>query len=221
MSEKKKFFTPTTVASEYINKASFYPSVQWAHCLFIQTYRQIGLMIGAKEPKHILVLQLNNNLLPNLLFWENRYFMLFFYSKLGSFWYGSPCRTLQIYTGGFSSARFTVCHPKNAAFCSTVVFQQCFATSLLVSNNHIRATSLSKSYLKEILRLQGSPFKAHPVGNITGQITHSWCLQRCLGSVSTQPPLCKQPEAISTHFPHWKANRLGCLHSNTSKRMAH
>lgn len=75
--------------------------------------------------------------------------MLFFYSKLGSFWYGSPCRTLQIYTGGFSSARFTVCQPKNAAFCSTVVFQQCFATSLLVSNNHIRATSLSKSYLKE------------------------------------------------------------------------
>lgn len=148
--------------------------------------------------------------------------LFFFYSKLGSFWYGSPRRTLQIYTGGFSSARFTVCQPKNAAFCSTGVFQQCFATSLLVSNIHIRATSLSKSYLKEIWWLQGSRFKAHPVGNITDQIKRSWCLpERCLGSVSTQPPLCKQPEAISTHFPHWKANRLGCLHSNTSKRMAH
>lgn len=46
-----------------------------SHCLLIQVYRQTGVMIGAKELTHILVLQLNNNLLPNLLFSENRYFI--------------------------------------------------------------------------------------------------------------------------------------------------
>lgn len=74
-------------------------------------------------------------------------------------------------------------------------------------------------------------FKVHPVGNITDQILwfdlviegitrFDTCevSQRC---VLTQPSLCKQPEAISTHLPHWKANSLGRLQPNTSRRLAY
>lgn len=116
------FFTPTRVASEFIYNSLFHPSVEWAHCLFIQRYRQTGAMIRAKEPKHILVLQLNNNLLPNLLFWENRSLCLFCLFRTCFNWYSSACRTLHTRE---DFPQPNLCQPLNAAFCSAVFQMFC------------------------------------------------------------------------------------------------
>lgn len=133
-------------------------------------------MIGAKELTHILVLQLNNNLLPNLLFSENRYFILL--STPNSVHSDTAHNAkLPAYTGGFTLAWFmSALKRKTPPFCSIAMFWFCFVfTTLLVSNNHTRASNFSKTYLQEILWLRGNfsfkmNLKAHPLGNVADQI---------------------------------------------------
>lgn len=141
VSETKCFFTPTRVASEFIYNPLFHPSVEWAHCLFIQTYRQTGAIIGAKEPKHILVLQLNNNLLPNLFFWENRSLRLFFfYSELVSIDAVQHAEHCTFTWEDFPQPN--LCKPLNAAFCSTVFLMFCHLVAYVKQSHqnyqHIR-----------------------------------------------------------------------------------
>ena len=123
------------------------------------------------------------------------------------------------------------------------MFSCCVSTSVchfIAHVNYLTAASLSRSYLNGSLWLQGSLCLntnkcAHLRSLLSAalQIKSLWldlaiegitrfdtgaASQQC---VLTQPSLCKQPEAISTRLPHWKANSLGRLQPNTSKRLAY
>lgn len=162
---------------------------------------------------------LNSNLLPN----QKINNLCFFYSKTSL----SLIQLTMLYAGYlhrrivFSQIYVRLKRRLHVLLC---VFA-CFAS-------YIGATFSSKSHLKKIPRLPGNVcsklktctcFKARPVGNIADQIKHSWCLlERCLSSVfqHTHPfanNLRQSPHTSSLE----STNRLGCLHSNTSRRMAH
>lgn len=203
------FFTPTRVASDCICNPLFYPSVEWAHCLFIQTYRQTGAMIGAKEPKHILVLQLTNNLLPNLFFWENRSSCLFFLFRTCFNWNSSACRTLHIYTGGFSSSKF-MSASKCSVLCncfSDVLPLSCLCKQSHQSYQHIKP-EINFRATRQLLwekKSQCTHFMAHPVGNIADQISRC-LLQRYLSSV------------FQHNYPYANYQRLSLLIFFTGKQ---
>lgn len=99
-----------------------------------------------------------------------------------------------------------------------------FITASLVSNNHTRDSNFFKIYLLEILWLQGNfsfkmNLKAHPLGNVADQIQQLFTGEVSQKCVSAQPPLCKQPQAIAIHFPHWNATRPGFPHSDSSRKV--
>lgn len=82
-------------------------------------------------------------------------------------------------------------------------------------------TTCRQYVLKKIKKC--THLKTYPVGNIADQINHSWCLlKRCLNSVFQYThPFANNLRQSPNTFSLESTNRFGCLHSNTSRRMAH
>lgn len=144
------------------------------------------IMIGAKELTHIVLRQLNNNLLPNLLLlWKSILFPPNLLSKR------LATAKLPSCAGGFSSVQFMSKYNKGKK-------KQLSAQLPIPARNPVTARQF-----RFPSKCKGPSFGHHRRSN------PSICLlPRCLSSVfSTQPPLCKQPQAITIHFPRWKSNQ--------------
>ena len=121
------------------------------------------------------------------------------YSKLGSVWFKSWCYTLQIYQGGISSAWFMSAH--FGQFIAHVKYWHRSYQLVRVSSGRVFMTS--RQYLlrkiKKCAHFRGRSNQAQLM--FTREVS-----QQC---VSTHPPLCKQPEAISTHLHTGKHKQTG------------
>lgn len=192
---EEKYFTPRKIASAFFCAAFFYPLLQRAHFLFRQTQTQIGLKICTNTHSGTSAKQ--QSAIKSVVFGKS-IIMLFLFKNFVQF--GTAHNSVHCI---FTHQVFFLTRFMSACALAWYMFL-CLCWSC----------HLSKAHLNTISLLTGRyVLKAGPL---------CCSLERCLRTVfqHTHPfanNLRQSPHTSSLE----SSNRLGCLHCNTSRRMAH
>lgn len=135
--------------------------------------KHTGRLVRAKEPTHILIEQLNNNLLPNLLFSQNQSFMLFLFKT----WFSLTVLHAADLHRRLSFSQISVSLKRRqpvvllclTVFCQFIpLIKHLHRSYRLVRVSFGRDFTPARQYLLKIKK--HTHFKAHPVSNIADQI---------------------------------------------------